>query len=322
MLVKDTIAFLKNWTLPTAICLGSIIYFLFSTLDCLTPVGIVMEPFFNEILPWLMFMVLYVTFCKIDFRQMRITRWHLWILGIQLLLVLFITLYIKYLATEQNEKILWESILACVVCPTAAASTVVTVKLGGSLSSMTTFAVISNMITALIIPVIFPLIETSRDISFVSAFLIILERVIFVLVAPLLFAWITKHYLPNLQGRIVRVKDLGFYLWGVALTIVTGTTVKNIVHADAEMYLLLLIAFSSLLLCLMLFLTGKITGYFFGVVIEGGQALGQKNTAFAIWITYMYLNPIASIGPGCYVLWQNIVNSWQLWNKRKKESAG
>jgi bile acid:Na+ symporter, BASS family len=31
----------------------------------------------------------------------------------------------------------------------------------------------------------------------------------------------------------------------------------------------------------------------------------------------MYLNPIASIGPGAYVLWQNIINSYQVWLKRK-----
>ncbi|MDR0371845.1 MAG: transporter, partial [Prevotellaceae bacterium] len=30
-----------------------------------------------------------------------------------------------------------------------------------------------------------------------------------------------------------------------------------------------------------------------------------------------YLNPVSSIGPGTYVLWQNIVNSYQIWRKRK-----
>ena len=50
-----------------------------------------------------------------------------------------------------------------------------------------------------------------------------------------------------------------------------------------------------------------------------GQALGQKNTVLAIWMAYTYLNPLSSVGPGSYVLWQNLINSWQLWKKRKRE---
>jgi len=45
--------------------------------------------------------------------------------------------------------------------------------------------------------------------------------------------------------------------------------------------------------------------------------LGQKNTILAIWMAQMYLNPISSIAPGAYVLWQNIINSYQVWLHRK-----
>jgi len=47
--------------------------------------------------------------------------------------------------------------------------------------------------------------------------------------------------------------------------------------------------------------------------------LGQKNTVLAIWMAVTYLNPLSSVGPGSYVVWQNIINSWQLWKKRKNE---
>ena len=46
-------------------------------------------------------------------------------------------------------------------------------------------------------------------------------------------------------------------------------------------------------------------------------ALGQKNTVLAIWMAYTYLNPASAIAPGSYVVWQNIINSWQLWKKRR-----
>jgi BASS family bile acid:Na+ symporter len=32
----------------------------------------------------------------------------------------------------------------------------------------------------------------------------------------------------------------------------------------------------------------------------------------------MYLSPVASIGAGCYVLWQNIINSMEIWQYRKR----
>ncbi|MBF1126112.1 MAG: transporter, partial [Capnocytophaga sp.] len=51
--------------------------------------------------------------------------------------------------------------------------------------------------------------------------------------------------------------------------------------------------------------------------IESGQALGQKNTAFAIWIAATYLHPLSTVGPGCYILWQNIINSIEIWKKGK-----
>jgi BASS family bile acid:Na+ symporter len=59
-------------------------------------------------------------------------------------------------------------------------------------------------------------------------------------------------------------------------------------------------------------------GHFFAHTQEAGQALGQKNTAFAIWLSVAYLNPLSSVGPGCYILWQNIVNSIEIWQKRRE----
>ena len=63
----------------------------------------------------------------------------------------------------------------------------------------------------------------------------------------------------------------------------------------------------------------KTIGSVYNDRISGGQALGQKNTILAIWMAHTYLNPLSSVAPGSYVLWQNIINSYQLWKKRKNE---
>ena len=78
------------------------------------------------------------------------------------------------------------------------------------------------------------------------------------------------------------------------------------------------IALLSALLCILQFVAGRRIGARYGDRISAAQGLGQKNTVLAIWLTLTYLNPIASIGPAAYVLWQNSINSAQLYYKMKK----
>ena len=111
--------------------------------------------------------------------------------------------------------------------------------------------------------------------------------------------------------------NLSFYCWAISLSITTGITVKNIVHSSASIELLLLIAIATFVLCFVQFGIGRGIGRHMGEEVNSGQALFQKNTALSIWVAYMYLNPVASIGAGCYVLWQNIINSLELWHYRR-----
>ena len=180
---------------------------------------------------------------------------------------------------------------------------------------MTTYTFLSNFLCALLIPFCFPLIESGAGISFWGAFIAILYKVCLVLVAPMFLAYITKHWhaLCKFYQWVISVNSLSFYLWGCSLLIVSGTTVKNIVHAEVASSFLLLIAILALALCLIQFAIGRYIGHFFRSTINAGQALGQKNTAFAIWIAHTYLNPLSTVGPGCYILWQNIINSVEIW---------
>ena len=213
-----------------------------------------------------------------------------------------------------------EAVLTCIICPCASAAAVVTQKLGGNLEEMTTYTFVSNLITAMLIPVCFPIIDKAADIHFLDAFTLILYKVFMVLVVPMVLAYLVKHHAQQLCRRITSVKDLSYYLWGCSLLIVSGTTMKNILHAQTTITFLLLIAFCSLVLCLFQFGCGRAIGSRFGQTVNAGQALGQKNTAFAIWIACAYLTPLSSVGPGCYILWQNIINSWEIWDAQRKRS--
>ena len=218
---------------------------------------------------------------------------------------------------QSDSLILMEAILMCVICPCATAAAVVTQKLGGSLEQMTTYTFLSNFITVVLVPVCFPMIEKSADITFWAAFIKILHEVFIVLIMPMLLAYIVKHYLHRLHQKIISIRDLSYYLWACSLMIVTGTTVKNIVNANTTIVLLTAIAILGLLMCVVQFAVGRFIGHYFNHTQEAGQALGQKNTAFAIWLSTTYLNPLSSVGPGCYILWQNIINSIEIWQHRK-----
>ncbi len=316
----DVIRFLKDWTLPVSMGIGAIAYLVFAFVPQLDAAGRFFSPVMEAILPLFMFLVLFVTFCKVDFHKMRLVWWHLWVSLFNLLFVGIVMVIILFPPfTSYSYLIVMEALLMCIISPCATAAAVVTQKLGGSLEQTTTYTFLSNLITVLLVPVCFPMIEKGADISFLSAFTKILYQVVILLVVPMLLAYVVKHYMRRLHARIVAVRDLSFYLWGCSLMIVTGTTVKNIVHAEASVWLLSAIAVLALVLCVVQFAVGRFVGHFSGRAQEGGQALGQKNTAFAIWLGITYLNPLSSVGPGCYILWQNIINSVEIWQKRREK---
>lgn len=314
---RDLVRLLKDWTLPVAITVGAVLYIVFATIPQLDAAAAWFGDFFDTFLPACMFGILFVTFCKVDFRALRVLRWHIWITVFQLLFSALCVVIILWWHLEEDALILMEAALACIVCPCASAAAVVTQKLGGNLEAMTSYTFLSNIVTSLLIPLCFPLVAPTANMGFWAAFLLILNKVGLVLVGPMVLAFIVKHTMHRLHRFIIGVKDLSYYLWAMSLMVVTGTTAKNIAHADTTLWLLLVIAILSLLFCIAQFAVGRLIGRRFGNEVDAGQALGQKNTAFAIWTTYTFLHPLSSIGPGCYILWQNIINSIEIWQCRR-----
>lgn len=313
------IRLLKDWTLPVAIATGCVVYMIFALVPQLDTFATCASPVFDALLPMFMFLVLFVTFCKVDFRRLRPVAWHWWLGAFQMLGVAVVMAAVIAFSLNGNRLIIAEALLTCIISPCASAAPVVTQKLGGNLEEMTTYTFLSNFITALMIPVCFPLLDGGREMHFLAAFALILYKVFTVLVVPMLLAYVVKHHAKRLCRRIVSVKDLSYYLWGCSLLIVSGTTMKNIFHADTTLRFLLLIAAGSFLLCIFQFACGITIGRRFGETVNAGQGLGQKNTAFAIWIACTYLSPLSAVGPGCYILWQNIINSIEIWRAQISE---
>jgi BASS family bile acid:Na+ symporter len=301
------IRFIKNWALPIAMILGTIGYQLFYR--------------FFFLVPYLLFAMLLLTFCKVSFRELRFERLHFWLLLIQVIgsVLSFVVLYpfSKYLA---------ETAMLCFIAPTAAAAAVVTGKLGGSVPSLTMYTLLSCLMTAILIPLFFPYvaalppyIDLQVNRSFIVSVLLIMRRLFPIIVLPLILAWLLREFLPRLHAKLSSISGVSFYLWAISLTCVTAITVKSLVDSKGDVAIEWLSALVGLIICCIQFILGKAIGQHFGQRISGGQSLGQKNTSLVIWISQLYLNPISSLGPCSYVIWQNIINSWQLWKKRKGE---
>ena len=323
------IRFLKDWTLPVAIATGTVTYLTFYYVPELDGLGDRMAPVMDVIFPVFVFLTLFITFCKVDFHQMRPHRWHAGVLVAQLALVVATVLLVqgsRSTAVANStlstllSPLLFEALLTCIIGPSASAAPVVVGKLGGNISTMTTYTLLSSLASALMIPMVFPLLEPAAGVSFMAAFLVILEKVALVLLLPLVLGWVMQHHVKRACRRIAAMPNLSFYCWAISLSITTGITVKNIVHSEATLTLLLAIAIATFVLCFVQFFIGRAIGRRLGEEVNSGQALFQKNTALSIWVAYMYLNPVASIGAGCYVLWQNIINSIELWQYRKEAS--
>ena len=308
--------FLKKWTLPSGLVIGATVYLLFSRIAPLQPIGDAVGPLLVKLLPVLIFVMLYITFCKIQTGDLRPRAWHFILQAIRILLSALLVLAILH-TTNPMTKLVLEGAFVCVICPTAAAAPVITEHLGGSIASLTIYTILANVVTSIIIPLFFPMVEKSTEITFLTAFNLILRRITFVLIIPLCLAMLTRKFLPNVATRIKETKNLAFYIWGFNLSIIMGLTIRNILSTQIYGTVLALLLLLPLVISILLFSIGKAVGYRYGDSISAGQALGQKNTVVGIWLTIAFLNPIASIAPCAYVVWQNLINAWQLWYKQK-----
>ena len=67
--------------------------------------------------------------------------------------------------------------------------------------------------------------------------------------------------------------------------------------------------------------TAQGIGQRIGEPIAPAQALGQKNTVFAIWAGYTFFDPVSSIAGGFYSIFHNVWNSYQLSQNGKHHLA-
>lgn len=311
------IQFLKDWTLPVAMLTGAFGYLVYSHIPFLSPTKPYVSALVDWLQPLLIFLMLFITFCKVDPKALRLCRWHGWLLLIQTGLFAVLSLPL-ILLPDTPARVLVEAAMLCLICPTATAAAVVTGKLGGDAAALTSYTILINLCTALAVPLLLPLVHPHPDMAFWASFVRIIGKVFPLLFCPFLAAMFVRRYLPYVHHRMTQYKDLAFYMWAVSLSIAIAVTTKSLVHSTVDWTFQLGIAAVSLLSCAFQFAVGRYIGRHYDAPVDTAQALGQKNTVFAIWMGYTFLTPVTSVAGGFYSVWHNIYNSYQLYRARKK----
>jgi BASS family bile acid:Na+ symporter len=336
--VADIKSFLGRNALALAMIIGVIGYPIFR--------------YFTSLLPPLIFLMLFFTFCKINPMDLRLRMWHCIVLLIQIALGVGIYYSVKAMGywisvINQGEwDIIAQGLMLCVLMPTASAAAIIAGKLGGSIQNLTSFTMLSNVATAVIVPLFFPVVNPSAEIEFAEAFLMILKRITPLLLCPFFAAWILRiacniYHRKRKTGKKFslspQLAPMPFYIWIVALIILMADLTYTLIYQEYSILTIAILCVGSLVTCLLQFGLGKWIGFRFPATTKGedyrdvlidpeaanysmeqvsritaGQAFGQKNTTLAIWMAQAYLVPVASMAPAAYIIWQNLFNSIQL----------
>ena len=92
-----------------------------------------MKPAVRQLMAWLtpilIFLQLFLTFCKVEVKDLSPRPWVWWLLGFQLLSCLAVSAVLIVGVTDSYLRILLEGVMVCLICPTATAAAVVTGKL-------------------------------------------------------------------------------------------------------------------------------------------------------------------------------------------------
>ncbi len=310
------LTFLKDWMLPIAMVMGVIIYFTYKAIPFTPSARSVIVGSISIIQPSLIASMLFLSFCKVKFTDLKITRWHIYLLLFQVGIFSLGALLLMFIP-HNAYTILIEGAMLCIICPTATAAAVVVSKLEGSAASVVSYTIFINLAVSVAIPLGVSMIHPTAGVSFMSSFLLILQKVFPLLLGPLIAALAIRQFMPKLHAALIKYPNLPFYLWAVALSLAIAMTVKTIVHSNLSSVFHVGIATVSLLSCFIQFYLGRKIGRVYNDEITAGQALGQKNTILAIWLGYTFFTPVTAIAGGFYSVWHNLANSYQLYEQRK-----
>ena len=286
----------RPYVLPAAIVLGLLLHRWCAAISFLVP--------------FIIFTILLLTFTAVDLRKLRLSKLDLWLMLFQIVVSAGGYLVIKLIF---GNNIVAEGVLIGVLCPVASSVAVISCLLGANRETVTTYTIVGNLMVAVVAPIVFTLIGHHPEMGLWKSMLLMFTKIGSTLALPFFIALALQLWWPKANAAIGKLNIAGFYLWSLALLFTLGQTIDFIfIHGEGNWYNIAWLGGLSLLFCIIQFGTGRLIGRRYGNRIGGGQLLGQKNTAFGIWMANTFLNPLASVFLAFYSIYQNVFNAWQM----------
>jgi BASS family bile acid:Na+ symporter len=260
--------------------------------------------------PTFIFLMLFFTFCRVDARKIRFSGMHIWLMLFQIVGSVAV-----YWALSYFSPVVAQGGMICVLAPVAMAAVVIGGMLGANIETMAAYSLLCNVVIAFVAPILLHHFGNGE-----CSMGQILQKVAPLLIAPFVAGQFCRFCLPKVSGWVSRHSQISFYVWLMSLVVIIGRTTCFILdYSEADRGIEIALAAVALAICVVQFTTGRALGRKYGDAAAGGQSLGQKNTVLAVWISQSFLDPIASIAPTAYIVWQNLVNSYQIYRQGKRE---
>ena len=265
---------------------------------------------FSFLIQYLLMVMLFFAFLDIEFKPRAFQRSVLWVL-----LANIVVAFVAYMVLVRSNLMLALAAFMTAIAPTAIAAPVIINFIEREVEYVVASVILTNISTAFVVPVALPfLIGTQVKISIWE----VLQPVLIVMFVPLLLSKLVKVLPANAQTFIRKGKAFSFPVWLVSLFIISAKASDFLRNDNTNsLYTLAMIAFVSLIICIVNFSVGALLG---GREHwkESSQSLGQKNLSFVIWVALTFINPLVAMGPTFYVLYHHLYNSWLIYQFERK----
>jgi BASS family bile acid:Na+ symporter len=254
------------------------------------------------LIQYLVMLMLFFAFLDVEFNPKRFQRGVLWVL-----LANVAVAFIGYGIFASRNLTFGLVAFITGIAPSAIASPVVISFVEGRVDYAVTAVLVTNVSSALIIPLVLPsLVGAAVPISVWE----VLRSALTVMLVPLTLAWLVLRLPPGGRAFVRKGKRFSFPIWLINLIIISANAANFIrTQSTGSAGILAEIALISLAICVVNFALGAWIGgrqYW----QEASQALGQKNLSFVIWIALTFINPLVAMGPTSYILYHHLYNSW------------
>jgi len=263
----------------------------------------------SDWIQYLLMVMLFFAFLDIEFKFQKSVLW--------VLLANVAVAFVAYMVLAPFNLMLALAAFMTAIAPTAIAAPVIISFIQREVEYVVASVVLTNIASALIVPLALPsLIGATVQVSVWE----VLQPVLVVMFVPLILSRLVK-FLPTATQILIRNgKAFSFPIWLINLFIISAKASDFLRNDNTDsLSTLAIIAFVSLVICVINFGTGALLGGR-SHWQEASQSLGQKNLSFVIWIALTFINPLVALGPIFYILYHHIYNSWSIYQFERRRA--